>query len=294
MENILVSFNDKLVSQGNLEVKLFYTILAFVLAALLSKVIYHVLKNVAPDKVKSKRVERSTHLILNLLAIALTLRLWLSQDQSFALIVTIFLAFVALALKDFILDIVAFIYVSYKNTFVIDDVIEIDDRTGQVTDMDFLHFDLAEIGHEIGTLKPTGRYISVPNRFIFEKAIVNYTRSSPFIVQEISLLIPFGEDRHEALELAKDLALKKHAMLLERYDEEAIEVFRRTIEKAGSTIDPKVRSELESNGFRIFIQFLTHYNERGENKRMMVHALYDTFRENDIKILVPTYVRIDH
>lgn len=293
MDDFIVFFNEEILNQEDLYAKLFITILAFIGADILSKLIYEILKKTRPDKPVTRRDLRSIHIILIIITLMFVLRIWFGQTQSFALVMTIFSALIALAFKDFIIDIVAFIYVTYKNTFKIGDIVEVDKRTGKVTDMDFLQFDLAEIGDLIATSRLSGRQISIPNRFIFEKPITNWTKSSPFVMQEVSLLVGFDQDRKKGIKLAEDLIIKIQKALLDEYDRETVEVFKFYMENFGSDIGPNVRSEIESNGFRIFVQFFTSFDDKGKNNRYIAQELFDLFEANDIKVVVPNYVRVD-
>lgn len=62
-------------------------------------------------------------------------------------------------------------------------------------DIDFIQFNMAEMGALMDCMTPTGRYVSFPNRFIFQEAVFNYNRDDPFVMQDVFVLIDGKEDR---------------------------------------------------------------------------------------------------
>ena len=95
------------------------------------------------------------------------------------------LAFIVFATKDIILDVVAYIYIMIRGPFTINNVIGIKDYCGEIVDIDFLQFNLAEMGDLTKNKAHTGSYISIPNRSIFDHAVVNCNHSNSFVVVEL-------------------------------------------------------------------------------------------------------------
>src|SRR5699024_5246914 len=77
------------------------------------------------------------------------------------------IAIIALAAKDLIIDIVAYFYILARKPFNIGHVIEVNEIIGELIDIDFLQFNLLEMGNLTTAKTHTGRYVSVPNRYIF-------------------------------------------------------------------------------------------------------------------------------
>ena len=68
-------------------------------------------------------------------------------------------------------------------------------------------------------MSPTGRYVSIPNRSIFNKPVYNYNRKDPFVMQDVYILIDADSDRQKALEIAGKIAYERYTKMIENYDE---------------------------------------------------------------------------
>ncbi|MGX7107511.1 mechanosensitive ion channel domain-containing protein [Hutsoniella sourekii] len=267
------------------------TVIIVIAAILVSKLSHYVLpKLIDKDKIL-RRIFQVERVVLMVLTLAFTFNLWFSHTQSIGIILGVLATLAGLALKDMIVDVVAYVYVSFRHPFEMEDIIQVDGVVGQVVDMDFLQFNVAEMGHLVDSLTPTGRYVSMPNRFIFDKALFNYTRSTPFVMQEVYILIGFDADRELAMKLAGKLAYEKYDQFKQAYSEEELEKFDRSIEAQDYDIKPSIRAVLDSNGFRIYIQYFSRFDEIGKNQMIMQNNLYDLFESHNISMPEPIYYR---
>lgn len=101
----------------------------------------------------------------------------------------------------------------------------------------------------------------------------------------------FDIDREEVIKIAGKVAYEKYQHFLDVYDEKEVKKF--DIKMAGVDADkkPKVRVELDPNGFRVYIQFFTAYYDIGKNKMIMQNALYDALKEANVEMPTPTFMR---
>lgn len=109
-------------------------------------------------------------------------------------------------------------------------------------------------------------------------------------------MVGFEEDREECLRLAGKVAYEKYVEMKERYENDErkdLEKFRIAMESYGERIRPRLRAELATSGFEIFIQFYTTFDEIGKNKMIMQNALYDEFIKNNINMPTPKIIHLD-
>ena len=293
MNNIVQYLSESAEDSAQFMRQMLLTFAAIFIAWAISGLIHWLFPKIIFSEKITRRLYQFFRVILIIAVVAFTFNLWFSHVQSMGLIVTLVLALVALALKDMIVDLVAYIYVAIRHPFRVGDLIMVDGIKGEVVDMDFFQFNLAEMGDLVDTLTPTGRYVSLPNRFIFEKALYNYSHTNPFVMADVFILIDFDADRQEALRLAGQIAYEKHLEILERYEEEELELFDREMEAQDSDKKPTIRATLDANGFRVYIQFFTMYRDIGQTKMIMQNALYDAFVAHGIEMPVPNYLRLD-
>ena len=293
MQNIIELINSDYVDNHIMMQKAIISIICLIISFLALKLIKKLSERFIDDDRKTNKVKRTSRLIISILCLVFIINLWFSHTKFFGIFVALVLAFIALATKDIILDVVAYIYIMIRAPFTINNVIEIEEYCGEVVDIDFLQFNLAEMGDLTKNKTHTGRYISIPNRSIFDHAIVNYNHSNPFVVVEVSVLISFDADRQKALKLAGRVAYDKYQDFLGKFEEDQVKEFDKKMKGLSESKEPKIRANLDANGFLIYIQFFTPYDEIGKNKMIMQNALYDSLKNNNIELPVPKYVRFE-
>lgn len=245
----------------------------------------------------ANKITRITRAILSLIILSLVAFTWFKDLKAFAIIFGLFLVFFTLALKDMVVDIMAYFYTSIRHPFYMGDFIEVEENKGEVVDMDIFQFNLLELGGIVNSLSPTGRYISLPNRYIFEKALINYSRGDPFIIQETYILVDFNEDMEKVMKIAGKVAYEKQNLIIDGYRQddkaEKLDKFAKKLELTDYEAKARIRRQIEANGFRIYIQYFTSYKDAGKNRMIFENALFDAFTGAGIKMPVPQYLRIE-
>ena len=277
------------------------TILVIVIAYLIMKLVGKLIEHFVTSTKVSFAVRSTAQIIVSILAIFLISSLWFTFETSMSIIIVLIVGFVFLAVKDIILDLVAYFYIRIVQPYNIGHRIKIDDSIGEIVNFNFVQITLAEVGDILDSESPTGRYVYIPNRFIFQKKVIDYTHNNPFIMQDIYILIGFEEDRDLAIRLAGKIAFKRYEEILEKYEKEVkskeiedddLEEFDKDLESMRTNKKPHVRAELDDNGFRIYIRYFTKYQDKTMNNAIMKNELYDAFVAHDIKMPAPKLVRI--
>ena len=200
---------------------------------------------------------------------------------------------VVIAAKDLIIDIVAYFYILARKPFSMGQVIEVNGIVGELIDLDFLQFNLLEMGDLTTTKTHTGRYVSVPNKYIFEYPVLNYNHTYKYVFVDTSILVDF-DDRDEAIKLAGKVAYDKYLQIIDNYDKKDVDVFQESMDSYGEVSKPTVRAELANNGFKIYVQLFTAYYEIGKNKMIMQNSIFDEFRKNNIKMPNPQFLYLEN
>ena len=219
----------------------------------------------------------------------LFLIIYFHDIRALGVVISLILAIVALAAKDLIIDIVAYFYILARKPFNIGHVIEVNGIIGELIDLDFLQFNLLEMGDLTTSMTLTGRYVSVPNRYIFEYPVLNYNHTYKFVFVDTFIVVDV-EKRDRALRLAGKVAYEKYLQIIDNYDKEEVDVFVESMDSYGEVAKPTVRAELAQNGYKIYVQFFTTYSEIGKNKMIMQNSIFDEFRKNNIKMPSPKLV----
>lgn len=129
------------------------------------------------DDAKVSRLLRILRSMIIAANFILFLAIYFSDIRVLGVVISLIIAIVALAAKDLIIDIVAYFYILARNPFIIGQVIEVNKIVGELIDLDFLQFNLLEIEDLTTSKTHKGRYVSVPNKYIFEYSVLNYNHT---------------------------------------------------------------------------------------------------------------------
>lgn len=262
-----------------------------ILSFVIYRIIAFLINRYVEDGKKGSFATRTIRLIIALLSVFVVFRLWFDTQNSLMIAIGLLFAIVSLSLKDLIVNIAGWAYM--LSTRIVDhgDRIEIDGVQGDVFDIDLFETYVTEIGDLIDSDTPTGRVVSFPNKFIFEKKLYNYSRNSNFIWQEVYVTIPFDFDRDKALRVAGKATYEEYVEMRSEYDEEVLEELKKMTDLLDSTDKPQIRAQYDLNGVRIYVRYFTHYDDTGKNNSRMQFALVDSFRENGVPMIQPKWIR---
>lgn len=126
--------------------------------------------------------------------IVFLINIWLNIFGSVATFLGLISAGIAIALKDPLVNMVAWFFILIRQPFKVGDRIQIGDNSGDVIDIRLFQFSLNEIGNWVDADQSTGRIIHIPNGFVFTEPQANYTAGFQYIWSEIPVLVTFESD----------------------------------------------------------------------------------------------------
>ncbi|MDY6864263.1 MAG: mechanosensitive ion channel, partial [Thermodesulfobacteriota bacterium] len=101
--------------------------------------------------------------------------IWFEQLRMFATTVVVIAVAIVIATKEFLLNIMGFLFRSGAHFFSIGDRIEIDDLKGDVIDQTIMGTIVLEIGPGTKSHQYTGRAIFIPNSKFLSHPVINET-----------------------------------------------------------------------------------------------------------------------
>lgn len=168
------------------------------------------------------------------------------------------------------------------------DRIEMDGHAGDVIDQRLFQFTMLEIGNWVDADQSTGRLIHMPNGKIFSHAVANYTRSFPYIWNELPITITFESDWQAAKEILLGIASQHGDQLTEDAEERILSASKRFM-IFYSTLAPTVYTRIEPNGVRLTIRYLCEARRRRGTAATIYEDVLAAFRErDDIMFAYPT------
>lgn len=104
------------------------------------------------------------------------------------------------ALKDFIVAFIGWFVLMGRNGIRLGDWVEINGVSGEVVELGMFHTVLLETGNWTDAGHPTGRHVTFTNSFAIEGHYFNFSTSGQWLWDELTILVPFGQDAHAVAE----------------------------------------------------------------------------------------------
>jgi small-conductance mechanosensitive channel len=204
---------------------------------------------------------------------------------------------IAIAMKDWFMNIFGWFVIMTSGSFKVGDRIKIYLQNGQVKIVgDVIDLTPTKIAiYEDVTLttylynRRAGRIVFVPNNVIFTNPIFNYTHHGLSTVWDgIDITITFESNYKKAVYLAKEIVNK--------YSKGYTDITKRRIKKLktiyhikNANVEPRVYTFIEENGIRISCWYLNNYATLNLRSTISSELLEAFLKEDDIKIAYPTY-----
>ena len=187
-----------------------------------------------------------------------------------------------------LINMLGFLFISYNRMFKIGDRIAIGGVKGYVTDIKLMHTDVYEMEGWMKGETFTGRIAQIPNGLIFDGAVNNYTRDSPYIWDEVGNLVTYESNidrakKHmldSANEVVGELMAQKHEIYTKHLELHDLD---RSLPK-----EPTIRMELAESGVNLYVVYWAPAEERRRRKSLIVEAIWRKFSADpDVEIAYP-------
>lgn len=243
--------------------------------------------NIEPARVY--RIKKTIRRIAITVAAISTIVLLSPDVRGLLTVLTVVGAGLAIALREALLSVAGWIRLSVLSPYKIGDRIEVGGVKGDVIDIRVLRSSLMEIGGWVDADQSTGRVVHIPNSWIFEYGVYNYTRGFRFIWNEISLVVTFRSDWRAARDIMQGFAEESAAIV----EQQAAEEIRRMSEEFlihYSILTPFVYTAIVENGVKLTLRYLTEARKRRGTAHALTVSILDAFREHgEIEFSYPTF-----
>jgi small-conductance mechanosensitive channel len=277
---------------GNTVGKITQTAAIFLIAILIDVLFEKVLvKRINVSKARfiiSKTVSYLTYII----AIAISLGIWIEQAANLLFAFGVVGAGIAIALQKPITNIVGFLTILTTTPYSPGDRIEIDGKKGDVIDIELFHTKIMEVGEWAIYDQFTGRIVNIPNFFVLERMIKNYSKDFGFIWEEVVIPVTYGSDWKKARKIMLDIARK--------YTKNEIETGARQLKKMTykyllepREVEPAVYMIPTDNWIELRLRFIVNAHHRRSNVNPVFEDILDRIEKSkNIKISSKTSARV--
>lgn len=231
---------------------------------------------------------KATSYVASILAFLVLGVIWLAGLRSMGTFLGLLAGGLAIALKDVVADLAAWLFIVFRRPFEVGDRVQIGPHAGDVVDLTVFQFTLLEIGNWVEADQSTGRVIHVPNALVFTQPLANYTQEFDYVWHEIAVPVSFESDWQRARQILKEIATSQ----AEVHGREAEGQLRRATRKffiRYAHLTPAVYTEIRPNGVLLTLRYLCPARARRTTAARIQEAILEAFAvEPQVQYAYPT------
>jgi len=268
--------------------KLLISLLVVVVLSIAHRLIYANIVERIKDRDRRYQWQKALGYIFTTIGILIVSMVWVEGVQYAATYLGLLSAGLAIALKDPITNIVAWVFILWRKPFEVGDRIEIGPYSGDVVDQRIFQFSMMEIGNWVNADQSTGRVLHVPNGMIFVQGVANFTHGPDFIWNEIPVLVTFESDWEKAKVLLQEIT-DAHDVSLDGNARREFEAAARKFLLKYDKLTPIVYTSVEDSGILLTIRYLCKPRQRrGTTQAIWEDILRSFAKHPDIDLAYPT------
>lgn len=288
MEYISSWFQENFGISSEAQTKLLTSFIAIIILLIVRRIILNlVFKKFEDVKLQYKWRKTSTYIITLIISFVL-IKVWFQGFGSIATFLGLLSAGIAIALKDPLVNIVAWIFIVIRKPFETGDRIEIDGLSGDVIDVRIFQFTVMEIGNWVDADQSTGRIVHIPNGKIFTDFQANYSTGFDYIWNEVGVLVTFESDWKKAKEILSKI-VTEHAEHLTSDVQRKIKETSRKFMIFYNVLTPIVYTSVKDSGVMLTMRYLCDVRKRRTSEQEIWENVLIEFANHDnIDFAYPT------
>lgn len=288
MQDFTESVNNFIQNSPDLTLDIMETVGVIVVLWLVRLIVLRTIVKRTESKRTQYKWRKNLTYIASFLGLMLVGRIWFSGLGELATFFGLLSAGIAIALKDPVTDLAAWLFIIWRKPFDVGDRIELGPSKGDVIDVRPFKFTILEIGNWVDADQSTGRVIHIPNHQVFTYQLANYTSDFEFIWNEIKVLVTFESDWKKAKEILSEIVNDVSA--------DFIENAKKQIAKASKSylieyryLTPIVYTDVKDSGVNLTVRYLTDPRRRRGTSQIIWERVLDEYANHDnIDFAYPT------
>jgi len=236
-------------------------------------------------------LRKTISILVTVLVFASLFAIWIERTTTLIIAYGILSAGVAIALQDLLRNIAGGILIIISRPFKAGDRIQVGDSTGDVLDIGSFNTTIMEIREWVDADQYTGRILHIPNSFVLNQTIKNYTRDYSFIWDEIRILLIYGSNWKKA----EEIALKTAGPIVGEFEDLAQTELRLLGEKYFITtydVQTKLFIKMQENWIEMRLRYVVEPRKRRAISHLLISSILEAL-EKEEDIMVGTATSID-
>jgi len=265
-----------------------YSILVIVATGILQSIILKAIHLRVKDVKNKYYWGNAIRYTLFILAFIIIVGIWLQEFRSVATFLGLLTAGLAVALKDPIVNLFAWIFILVRKPFTVGDRIQIGDHAGDIIDIRVFQLTLNEIGNWVDADQSTGRIIHIPNGKVFTETQANYTQGFSHLWNEIKVLVTFESDWEKAKSVLEEIIEKHTVQYTTSAKEKLIEASKKFM-IFYNTLSPNIYTSVLDSGVLLTIRYICEPRKRRATEHVIWEDILRAFaKHEDIQFAYPT------
>lgn len=271
------------------------SLLASLIVILLAYIINSLAGNFILKRVSSAKdrytLRKTVSILVTVLAFASFFAIWIERTSTLIIAYGILSAGIAIALQDLLRSIAGGILIIISNPFKAGDRIQVGDNIGDVLDTGNFSTKLMEIREWGNSDQYTGRIIQLPNGFVLNQPIKNYTRDFSFIWDEIRIMLIYGSNWKKA----QEIILKIANPVVKEFESLAKKELLNMEEKYFITtydVQTSIYTSIGENWIELRLRYVVDPRKRRAINNLLTSKILEYF-EKEEDIVVGTVTSID-
>lgn len=258
------------------------TVLTLVAAFVLVRLIRRAILPFVDEPERRYRTARFIGRMGTLVAIVAIALIWWPSPPNVVTILSVIGAGLAISMREALLSIAGRVNIALRAPYAPGDRIEVNGITGDVIDIRLMHTSLMEVRGWVDADQSTGRIVHIPNMWILQYGLYNYTQGFNYIWNELSITVTFRSDWEAAREIMLTLA-QESAAIVEQQAAKQIRRMSREYLVHYSILTPFVYVRVVGNGTRLTLRYLCEVRRRRGTEHALTVSMLKAF-ENHGKI----------
>lgn len=270
-------------------IKVLYSVITLLIAYIANIFTENLIKRQIHETRERYTIRKAVSTIISILFFGAILAIWFQETTTLVLAFGLLSAGIAIALQDVLKNLTGGIIIILTSPFKAGDRIQVENDAGDVLDIKLFSTTLMEIREWVEADQYSGRLLLIPNSFILNKTVKNYSKDFSFIWDEIHFMLTYDSNWKKA----QEIAIKTTHEITNAFEISAKNELRNMEEKYlihPSDVDENIYTKITDNWIDMRLRYVVDPRQRRKVSNSLYEKILDAFnQEKDIKIASATF-----
>lgn len=270
-------------------IKAIYSVVVLLIGYILNIFIENIIKREIQETRERYSIRKAVSTVVSILTFGAIIGVWFQETTTLVVAFGLLSAGIAIALQDLLRNVAGGLIIFFTSPFRAGDRIQVDNDLGDVIDIKIFYTTLMEIREWVDGDQYSGRIFQIPNSFILNKTVKNYTKDFSFIWDEITIMLTYESNYKKARDMLKKIAHEISEPFEEKAKIELVSLGDKYL-ISQADVNENIFIKITDNWIDLRLRYVVDPRKR----RLVRHAmseriLEELLPEKDIKIASATF-----